>query len=208
MNLRWKYLFVSQKGKTRNKMQRVSPCQIPWFSQCGTMYRRNVRPNHVDAFTEGQEVFISPLKKRSCPTRSELLHLESIKWIKFYQWSGRFTFVFFPPTPSFFSSTVGNFYSFQLPPKVPRCETVTEHGEGRGRVSRRRELKLKIHGENLQRGNVKPRRRRKREIYYRRINEGKITRAKERRVSIQIFPDKLLRFVSRREEMQILLSFL
>ncbi|KAK1135857.1 hypothetical protein K0M31_000429 [Melipona bicolor] len=33
----------------------------------------------------GQEVFTSPLKKRSCPARSELLHLESIKWIKFYQ---------------------------------------------------------------------------------------------------------------------------
>ena len=116
--------------------------------------------------------------------------------------------VFFPPSPSFFSSTVGNFYSFQLPPKVPRCETVTERGKGRGRVSRRRELKLKIHGENLQRGNVKPRRRQKREIYYRRINEGKITRAKERRVSTQKFSDKLFWFFSRREEMQIFLSSL
>lgn len=33
---------------------------------------------------------------------------------------------------SFFSSTVGNFCSFQLPPKVPRCETATEHAEARG----------------------------------------------------------------------------
>lgn len=39
---------------------------------------------------------------------------------------------------SFFSSTVGNFCSFQLPPKVPRCETATEHAETEGG-------KLKIH---------------------------------------------------------------
>lgn len=58
------------------------------------IHKRNFRRKRwLDYLRPQQEVFI-PFKKRSCLARSELLHLESIKWIKFHQWSGHSTFVF------------------------------------------------------------------------------------------------------------------
>jgi len=92
----------------------------------------------LSPFSQGQKLFIPTVKKRPSLARSELLHLESIKWIKFHQWSSSSRFA----SLSFFPPTVGNFYSFQLPFKVVRGRSVCQMRRDEREANRKFTLKF------------------------------------------------------------------
>lgn len=103
------------------------------------IHKRNLEGN-VDSTTcaPQQEVFI-PFKKRSCLARSELLHLESIKWIKFHQWSGHSTFVFLSLL------FLLDCWQLLLLSTSSKSSTLWNCNRTRGGSRRQKGVKLKIH---------------------------------------------------------------
>lgn len=88
------HIKIEEEIKIRIKIQRIFIIsEFVILFRINTMLRSNI--DWSTSMHSARQIFIPPLKEQSCPARSELLHLESIKWIKIYQWNGRFTFVFF-----------------------------------------------------------------------------------------------------------------